>query len=70
MVNNNGNVKRNFEVPKSLNERLVSYAEDQDKSVNSVITESIEQHLDFCSTKSVLKDACESDDLGAESRVC
>ncbi|MFY9868115.1 MAG: hypothetical protein WAK17_00185 [Candidatus Nitrosopolaris sp.] len=71
MVNSNGNGKKiEVSLSKETNEPLVKYAEKQDKSVNSIVKESIEQHMDHCDTKSLLKKACESGDLREDNKVC
>ena len=53
MVNNeNGSNGKKIEVsiPRGLNEKLQNYAEEKDTSVNSVVRESVESHLDWCDT--------------------
>jgi len=67
---NNGKEKIEVSLSKDLNERLIDYSSDQDKSVQTVVRESIEQHLDACSVKEVIKNACEKGTLREESKAC
>jgi predicted transcriptional regulator len=55
---------------KELNERLESYAEEREQSVQTVAREAIEQHLDACDTREVLAKACSDGTLREESRTC
>jgi predicted DNA-binding protein len=45
---NNGTKKIELNLSKELNERLESYAEDKEQSVQTVAREAIESHLDKC----------------------
>lgn len=81
MVNmaNKNNGKNGGEISvnlgKSLSEKLTEYASDKDKSVNAVVKTSVEQYLDECSTKEIIRSECRSDEnpdggLREDSRVC
>ena len=49
--NNNGNGEKiEVSISRGLNERLQDYAEEKETSVNNVIRESVEAHLDWCET--------------------
>jgi len=69
--NNNGNGEKiEVSISRGLNERLQNYAEEKETSVNNVIRESVESHLDWCETKKVISEACNSGVLRENSKVC
>jgi predicted transcriptional regulator len=67
---NNGKEEIRVSLGKELNQRVESYAEDQEKSVQTVAREALEHYVDRCDTKQVIRDACEKGDLRAESKAC
>jgi predicted DNA-binding protein len=68
--NNNGKNKIEVSLGKETNERLESYAEDKGQSVQAIVRESIESHLDKCDVKALITDACKSGNLREGSRAC
>jgi hypothetical protein len=68
----NGNNGKKIEVSLSKEQlsRLEDYAERKETSVNSVVRDSVDSHLDWCDTKNIISEACESGDLRENSKVC
>jgi hypothetical protein len=72
MVNNNSGNGKKIEVnlTKENQERIREYSLEQDRSINSIVNESVENHMDKCKVKQLISDACKSGDLREESRAC
>ena len=71
MVQENENGKKiEVSLSKEQLSRLEDYAERKDTSVNSVVRDSIDGHLDWCDTKKIISDACEEGSLRENSKVC
>lgn len=60
---NNWKEKLELSLSKELNERLTDYAEEKEKSVQTVAREAIEHHLDHYDAKSVLQKSCDEGEL-------
>ena len=69
-MTNNGTKKIELSLSKELNQRLEAYAVEKEQSVQTVVREAIEQHLDACDTREVLAKACSDGTLREESHAC
>jgi hypothetical protein len=72
MTNNgNGNGKKiEVSLDKDTNQRLSEYSEQNERSINSIVKESVQNHLDSCDTKKELTRLCQDGNLRSESKVC
>jgi predicted transcriptional regulator len=66
----NGKEQLDFSISSELNERLEAFAVAEDKSVQSVLRDSVERYLDRRDVKAVIKEACSKGKLREESRTC
>jgi predicted DNA-binding protein len=68
--NGNGKERLDFSIPSELNERLEAFAVAEDRSVQSVLRDSVERYLDRRDVKAVISEACSKGKLREESRTC
>jgi predicted transcriptional regulator len=68
--NGNGKERLDFSISSELNERLEAFAVAEDRSVQSVLRDSVERYLDKSDVREVIRSACEKGKLREESSVC
>jgi hypothetical protein len=69
--NNNGK-KISFSVSEDLNKQIEDYSEDKNVSVSTFVKQAVEDKIQWCNAKEVLKSECESENgkLNPDSRFC
>ena len=72
MAEENNGKKISFSVNEDLNKSIEDYAEDKGVSVQAFVKQAVEDHVQICAAKEIVKNACEENKggLDSESRFC